>query len=484
MVFVGSPLSARAAKRPRDPALSCGSRVWAWDNLETSVGRRAAAVSSAYPKGARIGLDLADPAELLIAFLAVARAGHMAMIFDPGWPMARREAVVNAVRPDGILDTSAFDDVGAGSWCVPGQARVRSEMPAADDLFYVGFTSGSTGLPKGFCRSHGSWLASFDVSAAEFPIGPHDHVLIPGSLQHSLHLYGAVHAVHVGARVSLAPRFDPKALVRMLAGGGVSVLYATPTQLHYLDRELGRTGAMAGPRLVLASGAKWRAEDRRDMARRFPDARLVEFYGASETSFIAVSGPEEPVPDGSVGRTAAGVRVRIGPPGGSIPAGDPGPIWVKSPMLFSRYLCGSDDSTRWRDGWLTVGDHGYLDEDGFLYLTGREGRMIVTSGLNIYPEEVEKLLETHPGVDAAAVFGLADEVRGQKLVAAVKPAHGTRVSEDGLRRHCLTALGRSRTPRRFHVTEPWPLTAGGKTDLKKLKALLTKENGPGRGRRP
>lgn len=386
------------------------------------------------------------------------------MVYDPGWPAERRWAIEERTCPARILTL--------GTTVKSGPARTPSR-PTEDTLFYIGFTSGSTGMPKGFERTHGSWLKSFDVTEAEFGIGAGDHVLIVGSLQHSLHLYGAVHALHVGARVTVLDGFDPKVVASSLASGTITALYATPTQLHYVSSVLERRQPVSSLRLVMASGAKWPAEERRRMSAIFPQANLAEFYGASETSFLTVLHPHETPPDGSVGRPVAGVQLRIGDPDGPLlPAGNTGRIWAKSPLHFKDYVCGEGPDTRWRDGWLTVGDHGYLDERGFLFLTGRENRMIISGGLNIYPEEVERVLEEAPDVANAAVFGLPDTARGERLVAVVHPAAGMHPSPEQLYQACVARLGRAYSPRDIHVWRAWPLTAGGKTDLVKIRQGL------------
>lgn len=469
MAFVGDSLKDHARARPIERALTCDRRSWTWADLFEEAEGLAGNLVPCMPDGGRVALCLTDPADLLIAFLAVIRRGGLAMVFDPAWPPARRSWVERETAPDLVLNASALAELRSRTSPPP----LPAGSPDETSLFYAGFTSGSTGDPKGYCRTHRSWLKSFDLSRAEFAIGLQNRIVIPGSLVHSLHLYGAVHGLHAGSSVVLCPRFSPKTLAEQLRHADGTVFYATPTQIHYVAEELTRSGPAATVGLVLASGAKWRAEDRRAMAAVFPEARLVEFYGASEMSFITVSAPEDDVPDRSVGRAAAGVSIRIGAPGNPpVAPGTIGPIWVKSGLLFDRYICGGGDEVRRKDGWLTVGDHGYSDDNGFLYLVGREKRMTVTSGLNIYPEEVEQVLAGHPAVRAAAVFGLPDPVRGSRLVAAVAPEPDARIDESELRRLCLGELGRSRTPRMFHVITDWPLTSGGKTDLQKLERDL------------
>lgn len=458
MAYVGEPLGQHAQRRPNAPALTLEAETLTWAELERRVSGMAHSLSS-YPSGSRLALAIRNPFRFLISYFAILRAGHVATVFDPDWPKERRQKIEAAIQPVVVLT----------EWISGGTRRGPNHSPSAHDPFYIGFTSGSTGLPKGFERTHASWLESFRVSETEFNISSSDHVLIAGSLQHSLHLYGAVHALHTGASVTLCSRFDPKTISGCLQSESISVLYATPTQLHYIYETLKRQEASVPLRLVLASGAKWRPEDRARLQQIFQNAKLAEFFGASETSFLTASSGVEASAANSVGFPVLGVELRIGDPLHPLPVGQSGLIWLRSPMVFSRYVCGESPDTRWKGEWLTVGDHGYIDEIGALFLTGRESRMIISSGLNIYPEEVERVLETQEGVAASAVFGVDDPVRGECLIAIIHPK-GEALQAKQLAKACRDNLGRGFVPREFHFEDSWPLTSGGKTDLSKLKA--------------
>ena len=415
----------------------------------------------------RIALLLSDPAALLACFFACARTGRMAMVMDPAWPANQLMAVLEAAKPDLQIDENvyaAIEDPGRSQPLdrVSGRAASLRET----DLFYCGFTSGSTGVPKGYVRNHGSWLRSFELSNREFGLKMTDRIVLAGQLTHSLHLYGAVCGLACGQEVALTARFDPRSVVTDLetAEAG-TVLYATPTQLHFIAEAARRVGPFKRVGQVLASGAKWQESDRTALRDVFPKADLIEFYGASETSFITLSRSGDIVPPDSVGRAPSGIEIAIGEPDAPLPVEEAGAIWVRSDLLFSGYLSGNDPQTLWKDGWLSFGDHGYLDKNGFLFLTGRANRMIITSGLNVYPEEVEAVLLAHRHVAAAVVVGLEDPVRGQRLEAAVQLRKSVADVQKSLLEHCRTRLASGKVPRRIHVLEKLPLTAGGKPDI-------------------
>jgi len=471
MAHIGDRFEDFAEKTPDKTALCCGFVRLTWRELTRRIAATETNILAHSTRGGRVALLLADPVDLLVAFFACARAGRIAVVLDADWPEAQISAVLAEVAPDLRLDALAFDGLSDETAVSAGD---DDKAPCEDDLFYAGFTSGSSGTPKGYVRSHGSWLRSFDVSNREFGLSQADRIVLAGGLTHSLHLYGAVCGLVSGQEVVLLPRFDPRAVLSELSGTGAA-LYATPTQLHYLVEVAQRSGPLESVRQVFASGAKWRDEERKALGKIFPKADLIEFYGASETSFITVSRPEEKVPAGSVGRAATGVGIAIGDPANPAPAGTSGPVWVKSGLLFSGYICGNAPQTRWQDGWLTFGDLGFLDTGGFLYLTGRENRMIITSGLNVHPEEVEAVLETHPAVAVAVVAGLADVVRGERLEAVVQLSESLADAETVLQRHCRDRLAAGKVPRKIHLCETLPLTAGGKPDIQKVTADLQKD---------
>ncbi|MEE4013351.1 AMP-binding protein [Roseibium sp. FZY0029] len=480
MAFVGDSLGRFASQKASAPALTCGAHSFSWQNLAERVAQIENALSTRSRRGGYVVLRLRDPASLIVCFLACARIGRIATIMDPDWPAAQAATVLEAIAPDLVIDDEVFPALRAGG-PAPSAALIAPETPPdEDDLFYAGFTSGSSGVPKGYVRSHGSWLESFRLSARAFGISDQSRVVVPGQLTHSLHLYGAVCGLACGQHVVLMPRFDPRVVLRDLGSAAEgSVLYATPTQLHFLAEKARRSGAVAAVKQVLASGAKWSEADRQTLRSVFPQAHLFEFYGASETSFITLASLEDDIPPGSVGRAAYGVEIAIGDPADPVSPGRAGVIWVRSGLLFSHYICGTAPETLWQDGWLTVGDHGFLDEQGFLFLTGRENRMVITAGLNVYPEEVEAVLAEHPSVALAVVAGLPDRVRGHRLEAVVELKAPLADAKQILLRHCRGRLIAGKVPKHIHIRAKLPLTPGGKPDIQKVVADLAKEGGSG-----
>ena len=222
---------------------------------------------------------------------------------------------------------------------------------------------------------------------------------------------------------------------------------------------------LLGLRRVLSSGAKLSSELHASCREKFTNAEICEFYGASELSFVAIAKSSEAIPNGSVGRAFAGVEIAIrDEQGRSLPPGQVGRIFVMSAMHFLGYTQDYGDALVKAGAWLSVGDLGYLNENGCLFLAGRSDRMIVSAGKNIYPEEVESALLEHVAVDAAAVIAVADEKRGKRLVGVIRCKPTCSVSRSALVQHGRQYLPQYKVPQIFFICENWPQTRSGKTD--------------------
>lgn len=329
----------------------------------------------------------------------------------------------------------------------------------------VGSTSGSTGQSKRYQRSQESWIASFSMDQKVFGLRASDVIIAPGSLTHSLFSYALCHGLFLGATVILTERFRPTQVLELIGRYHATVLYGSPTQLKLLARNSLNTTERPSIRWVLSSGAAWFEEITPLLKAIFTRAHIAEFYGASELSFVSVAmhTGESIAPKSSVGTLMPGVKLQI--------TGDR--LWVSSPGIFDGYIDDVPKDYRERIDlqgrrWISVGDLGYIDEGGNLYLSGRASRKIIVSGKNLYPEEVEQLLQLHPGISHAAVLGLKDPIRGERLIAILMLLDNT------LKRGEIVNFLRSKTedfkvPRDFYLTMSWPLTSSDKTDFSAIQ---------------
>jgi long-chain acyl-CoA synthetase len=369
-----------------------------------------------------------------------------ARLFDQARREVARRRASGTVLPDTPQGLAQAFDLQAFRIGAPDDpAPVPGNQPVFETL-----TSGSTGSPRRILRTQASWTASFAVNAG-FGIGPGARVAVLGRLVHSLSLYGAAEGLHLGANVHLLEGLRPDRQRKALIAGRISHLYATPAQLRLL---VDGSGLCPDLRVILVGGSKLDPGLRAALQGMAPAARVHEFYGAAETSFITLADAD--TPEGSVGRAYPGVEIALDPCG---------ELWVRSPYLFKGYA-GDPGSARWQDGWLSVGEIGRM-EDGFLYLHGRAGRMVTVADQNVFPEEIEALMQALPGVDRVAVLAVQDPRRGHVLVAMVQ---GDPACEGAILAAVRDRLGPLKAPKSLIWQEDWPVLPSGKTDLRALEA--------------
>lgn len=456
------PFASAAGQAPDHPALVFGAEAISYGALLEQVRRAGAGIFALRRDEAppRVALSLGNRPELLALFFGIVAAGGIVGLLDPKWSAAQTAAALETFRPDLHLTTRT-----AAGW-IAGQPPDWS-IPPVDPRtpFLVGFTSGTTGRPKAFIRSQGSWLATLEASRVEFGIGPEDVVLVPGPLVHGLGLYGAVEGLSAGATVRVQPKFDTTDAAARLAECGITTLVVVPTMLVGILDAAERDGRrFPALRRVVCSGAKLAPAVHDRLAALCPDATMLEYYGASELSFVSLRSSREGAPTDSVGRPFHGVELSLRDDDGNpVERGRPGTVWVRSGMLSDGYLGTADGAGyRERDGWGTVGDYGWIDGEGWLRLVGRAGDMVITGGLNVYPAEVEAVLRAHPAVAEAVVFGLPDPYWGDALSAVVWWRGTGRASLADLRNWCQERLEAYKAPRKLFATAEMPLTGSGK----------------------
>jgi len=300
------------------------------------------------------------------------------------------------------------------------------------------YTSGTTGNPKGVRRldigGDPAQLRTFLMDKV-FGIAP-DRVVrtvITGPLYHSAPNAYGLYAVRMGGLAVLQPRFDAAELLRLIEQYRITHLHMVPTmfvRLLRLPEEVKRKYDLSSLEWVIHGAAPCPVEVKRAMIGWWGPI-IHEYYGATETGAFIVHGSEEALAKpGTVGRPLSGGTVRIyDANGGTLPTGAVGEIylWLEGVPDFTYH--GLDDKRHevGRDGLVTLGDVGYLDEDGYLFICDRARDMVISGGVNIYPAEIEMTLLAMPGVRDCAVFGIPDEEFGESLCAYVEPEAGAAV---------------------------------------------------------
>lgn len=435
---------------------------------------------------------LTDNAPHLPELLVGSTAGDAACaLLDPKWSAEQTIEVLRRLAPDllitqrsraaavdaatalgipaVVLDSDPTDPVSYDSWLAAHyDADPEKELTAGDDssVFFVGFTSGTTSTPKAFAMARGCWRTSLALGAPYFDTDTATVSAAPGPLQHGVTLYALAEAFDAGTTFVGARRFEARGLMRAVRTQGVQRLSLVPSMLHALCRDADPDEPpLDTVALCVSSGSRLEPDLVAKAARLLPRARFVDYYGASETGFISVLQHPRGGRAEGVGHPFPGVEIEVRDPQDRVcAAGVPGEIHVRSPYLSRGYLWAADETRLFRPGgWVTVGDQGHLDADGGLHLAGRKGRMVVTGGWNVYPDEVEAVLRALPGVDDAMVTGAPDAFLGTALVAVIAhrgpdgpPGYGDFI------RACRTALPSYKVPVRVYTVPALPRTTSGK----------------------
>ena len=437
-----------------------------YDQLSQRVEQAAAAIDAAHMR--RVALCLRNGPEVAEAFFAALLGGAIAMVWDPDWPEDIASHVRDVHQPDFVADDTWPEWRAASS----ATGQTIQSQPNADMPFLMGFTSGSSGRPKAFIRNHRSWTESFNASAQEFGLGPEDRVAIPGPMSHGLSLYALIEALCVGATVLTQAGFEQASFQALMREHDATCLVGSPVLVDMVCEDFRGDAA----RSVVTAGDKLTPSTRATAEKAFPRAEIIEYYGASELSFVAVAKSNEKAPIHSVGRAFAGVEIEIRDTNGScLPADQEGEVWVRSGMICNGYVGDAPAAFRKDGEWASVGDIGVLSPEGWLTLTGRANGMIITAGLNVAPQAVEAVLSDvcHAPV---AVIGSPDPRWGQ-IVCAVKEseANWTQDERNTASEAVLNRLPRHNVPRKWLKVEELPRLSSGKVDRRTLTRQLALE---------
>ncbi len=481
--YIGELLEEHSFLYPDKLAIISDNKTYTYGEFHYAVERlqREMIAYSGISKK-RVGIFVEEPALFLVIFFSVIRNGWSAIPLDSKWTDEEMEHALGIAQPDFVIVEKVEDflyDVKTILLSNLNEFNLQegqNEIPKVDSdfYFYIGFTSGSTGKPKGFFRNHQSWLESFAVCEQVFPIHKNSIVFSPGPLFHSLSLFAAVHALHLGATIHVSNSFSSRVVVERIARQDIDTLIAVPTMIEaiinlYKDAEQ----IPSHLQTFIVSGSEWSRESKQKTKSLFPNAKLFEYYGASELSFVMY---KEYIVEEEKGHSMfPGVSLNIlDDNGNKVSQGEVGKVYLSSNMLFSGYLDNERETVNvlTRNG-ATVGDLGYQDEDGYIYLVGRESNMIKSGGLKVFPEEVEEVLQSHKDIEQAFVFSMPDNYWGEKVVAAViwKNAMNT-VADDELKDFCRKYLASFKVPKQFIQTDKLAFTKTGKIDRNATKYRL------------
>ena len=453
-ISLGARLTQLARERPDRPAVSDRLRTVTWRELDRRTNRLARGLRAAGVKhGDLVTLGLPNSAEFIEACYGLWKVGATPQPISYRLPAAEAQAVmelantpiliagdsIESDRPrhdvDALLeladDDSPLEDVVAPVWKAPT-------------------SGGSTGRPK-LILSGGEGLYT-PVDVGGYLTTGDDVMIMPGPLYHNGPFTSAFGGLNQGAHLVILPRFDAEDTLRAVHRHRGTWMYLVPTMMGRIWRLPPETRAQYDVSSLTtvwhlaAPCPPWLKEAWIEWLG--PEV-IMELYGGTEgQAYTVITGGEWLAHRGSVGTVAMGEMVAIGANGEVLPPGEIGEIYMRRPAdepPTYRYL-GATARTL-PGGWESLGDIGWFDEEGYLYLADRRTDMILVGGANVYPAEIESALDEHPLVQSSAVIGLPDDDLGERVHAIVQPRDG--LTEEMLREHVRTRLVTYKQPRSY-----------------------------------
>lgn len=487
--------AARFASRLAQACLILADgRAWTYGDIERASAKLAnLLLALGLQPGDRVATQVDKSPEALLLYLASLRAGMVFLPLNPAYQQAEVAYFLKDAQPGlfvcrpqfnavalqlaaeaRVPHTLALDEHGRGSLIDLAAAQpdeFSTVQRGPDDLAAILYTSGTTGRSKGAMLTHRNLFSNADALCREWRFTADDVLLHMLPIFHIHGLFVACHCTLLaGAAMLFEPRFDAPRAIALLPRA--TVLMGVPTYYTRLLAEASFTRKCArGVRLFVSGSAPLLAETFTAFAQR-TGQRILERYGMTEGGMFTSNPYAGDRRCGSVGPALAGVSVRVVDDVGKPCAADArGHIQVRGANVFAGYWRMPEKTAEefTADGWFRTGDIGHLDKDGYLFISGRARDLIISGGLNVYPKEVEDVIDALPGVAESAVIGLPHADLGEAVTAVVVAESGARLDEAQIIAAVKEKLAGFKVPKRVLVAADLPRNAMGKVQKNVLR---------------
>ena len=509
-------LAEAAEKNPDKPAWFYQGRPMTFKQVDEASDHLACGLLSlGFKKGDRIGIIALNQPEWLLTYHAAAKIGAPVTGLNVRYRETELDYILNQsetralvclpaagdmnyveffdgfrnkvpsvkdyifIGGSGFSGSRSFDDLLKTPIDTEALNKAKAQVQP-DDLIMIIYTSGTTGRPKGAAVTHKSQLASARGQAEHTNIGPGE--LFPLALPFN-HVggitCGATAALLVRGTCILVPMFDPGAIIKIFMEQDCTMLPGVPTMhaLLMMNENFAAWDSKEKIKLVITGGSNAEPSLLTALYQHFPNAKVMNLYGLSESSGALVMSPWESDFDHtvrSIGKPLADFQVKVIDlqTKEELPTGQTGELLYKGDAVASGYFRMPEETreTFDEDGWLHSGDLGYLDEAGYITLMGRSKEMWVQGGFNVYPAEIENLLTKHPKVFMAAGIGIPDPVLGEIGRYYIVPKPGTDPTVEEIKEYCREHLADYKVPKQIVLRTELPLTPVGKIMKSVLKS--------------
>lgn len=499
-------MRAVALREPGRPAMRCGDHEFTYGELRDRAARVSAAARAAGIKvGDRVALLAPNCVEYPEIMCGLSDVGAIVATLNPRSAPAEVAAACADCAPVMLIVHASLRPVAEAARATAGfpqgmrmletgpdyESWLSTQPPLPIDAlpqlretdpFTLVYSSGTTGQPKGIVISHRSRTLTFHAMAMEYGCyGPDDRFLALAPMSHGAGFAFAMGTLYFGGFVEIAAKFDPAAVLERLAAGGFTGVFMVPTHFQAIlslppDVLLRHRRTARSLRTIISNAAALPQPLKERIVDHFGEGLLHETYGSTEAGIVTNIRPADQLrTDRSVGRAFALNEIRLlSPDGEDVPVGAVGELFSRSPYHFNGYWGHPEwlaDCTR-PGGWLSAGDLARRDQEGFLHIVDRKKDMVISGGFNIYPREVEMVLEQHPAVREACVVGVPDDRWGERLRAFIVAAPGQRMDVSlaaALAASCRDRLAGFKIPREFAFIDDIPRNLSGKILKRELR---------------
>lgn len=472
-----------------------------FSELDAAVSRLASALGGqGFRQGDVVAVSLGNSVEYVLTIFALARAGLVAAHIPAQYTSGEADVLFSTARASGAiidgrsLERTFVDALPADRLVVTGgdesptqgvpferllmeagdeTARLPTVRPS--DLFMVGFTSGTTGRPKGVLISQSARALGAVTSAFLYGFRPAERHLAAAPLHHGAPLDFALMAIASGGSLFPMSGFEAERCRARIESAQIHNMFVVPTILNRLldtDRSTCEV-QLRSVRTIVSNAAPLSMELKEKCGQVAPWINLWEAYGSTEAGWMTALSPSDLLEErDSCGQPLPLVDIQVtGPDGVAVDDGQPGEVWVRSPFVFERYA--HESTARDADAWHRTGDLATQSASGHLRLLGREDDLIITGGVNVHPQEIEDVTRRHPSVEDVAVIPYPDPDKGAVPMAVIVTDGSDVVElEDELRTLWLGSLVAYKHPRRVVVVSDLPRTSTGKVRRKALRERM------------
>ncbi|WP_421929376.1 acyl-CoA synthetase [Neoaquamicrobium sediminum] len=505
-------LTQAARRDPEGIGFVWGERSWSWAQMEARVDAMAAALVSEFgvTKGDRILVQSSNCNQMFESMFACFRVGAVWVPTNYRQTPEDVAYLAQASGARGMICGAAFADhaaacrqasphigfvisIGGSTFGEDYDAivarhegtKVRSAAVDRDDPCWFFFTSGTTGRPKAAVLTHGQMAFVITNHLCDLMpgTGPDDASIVVAPLSHGAGVHQLVQVAHgVKTILPASEKLEVGAVWSLIEKWRVTNLFTVPTILKMLieDPAVEKVDHSSLRYVIYAGAPMYREDQKRALATLGPV--LVQYFGLGEvTGNITVLPPALHTPDdgphariGTCGFERTGMQVEIqNDDGDEVAPGETGEICVVGPAVFAGYYDNPEANAKsFRNGWFRTGDLGHMDQNGFVYITGRASDMYISGGSNIYPREIEEKILQHPAISEVAVLGVPDPVWGEVGVAVCVAREGLAAADIDVRSWLEAKIARYKMPKRFVFWSEMPKSAYGKIAKKLIREEL------------